>query len=299
MVISSLGRKSRIGFIGAGTVGGTLSVALCHKGYSVVSVSSRNISSAQALAERVPGCVVRPTFQKTVNDSDVVFISTSDDAIESVVSSVSWCHGQSVIHCSGALSLDVLDYAVQQGAISGTFHPFQAFSSVDIGVKSIPGITFGIEGNSKMTAYLEEMAVLLEGNPISVDSKDKVLYHLTGVMMGGLLTTLGATTARLWECFGVNRAKALKALVPIMRQVSYNLESFGIPGAVAGPYARGDIGTVRKHLKALQDRAPEVLPLYCEMALIGIPFALEKGTIKPDTAEEIRELVNKFKDLNR
>ena len=81
----------------------------------------------------------------------------------------------------------------------------------------------------------------------------------------------------------------------MMRQVSYNLESSGVPGAVAGPYPRGDIGTVRKHLETLRSRAPEVLPVYCELALAGLPFAIEKGTLKPDRAEEIRRLVEQFK----
>ena len=64
-----------------------------------------------------------------------------------------------------------------------------------------------------------------------------------------------------------------------------------MPGGVQGPYARGDIDTVRKHLGTLQSRAPHVLPLYCEMALAGLPFALEKGTLSSETADRIRELV--------
>ena len=294
-----LSRESRIGFIGAGTVGGTLAVALSRQGYPVVAAASRTFSSAQALADRVSGCVACSTAQEAVNDSEVVFITTSDDAIEPVVSAASWREGQGVVHCSGAASLDVLEGAVKQGALAGAFHPLQALSSVENGVESIPGTTFGIECGPEMAGYLKEMALALGGNPILVDSRDKVLYHLSGVMLGGLLTTLGATAAQLWECFGIERAQGLKALVPMMRQVSFNLESSGIPGAVAGPYARGDIGTVRKHLETLRSRAPEVLPLYCELALAGLPFSVEKGTLKPERADEIRELVNQFKNITR
>ena len=108
------------------------------------------------------------------------------------------------------------------------------------------------------------------------------------------MTTMAAVVAELWEVFGIERAEGLKALIPMMRQVSYNLESSGLPGAVAGPYARGDVGTVRKHLEALRSRAPHVLPLYRELALAGLPFAIEKGTLKPETAEEIQHLVEQF-----
>ncbi|MCH7745280.1 MAG: hypothetical protein IIC84_04320, partial [Chloroflexi bacterium] len=39
----------------------------------------------------------------------------------------------------------------------------------------------------------------------------------------------------------------------------------------------------------------EALPLYCGLALAGLPFSVEKGTLKPETADEIRELVEQFK----
>ena len=106
--------------------------------------------------------------------------------------------------------------------------------------------------------------------------------------MGNLLTVLGAVSGQLWENIGLTRAEGIKALTPIMKQVSINLESLGIPEAFAGPYVRGDIGTIQKHLETLQLQEPSVLPLYCELALAGLPFAIEKGTLTQDRAETIR-----------
>lgn len=290
-----LSAQSRIGFVGSGTVGGSLSVALANSGYAVVAAASRSFSSAQALAGRIEVCAAVQTAQEVADSADVVFITTPDDAIGPVASALSWRPGQGVVHCSGAASVDVLDEAAQQGAAAGTFHPLQAFSSVEGGVKSIPGTTFGIEGDSDMRSFLEAMALALGGRPIFLKSEDKVLYHLTGVMMGNLLTGLGAVAAQLWDEIGLTRAVGVKALVPMMRQVSINLDTSGLPGAMAGPYPRGDIGTVRKHLETLKTRAPGVLPLYCELALAGLPFAVEKGTLSVERAQEIRELVESFK----
>ena len=81
-----------------------------------------------------------------------------------------------------------------------------------------------------------------------------------------------------------------------MKGSAANMEAQGIPSAVAGPYARGDIGTIRKHLQAVQSRAPEMLSAYCEVARVGIPFSVEKGTLTPERAEEIRRLLDEFKD---
>ena len=293
--MGSLDSNSRIGFIGAGVVGTSLAVALSRGGRRVVAASSRTFASARKLVELVPGCTAYPTASEVANSSDVVFISTSDDAISKVASSISWRQGQGVVHCAGAASLDVLEHPVSQGAVSGSFHPLQSFSSVENGVESIPGTTFGIEGSDEMRAYLQDTALAIGGNPIFVKSDDKALYHLSGVMVGGLLATLAGVASQLWERFGIPRAEGLEALVPMMRQGVVNLETSGIPDALVGPYARGDIGTVRKHLEALRSRAPEVLPLYCELALAGIPLALEKGTLGRDRADEIRELVDKYR----
>ncbi len=291
----TLNRESKIGFIGSGAVGGSLAVALSLKGYKVVAAASRTFASAQSLAKRIPGCKAHESAQALVDRCDFAFITTSDDAIRPVVSSLMWREGQGVAHCSGAASLDVLGHAVEQGAMAGAFHPLQAFSSVENGVRSIPGITFGIEGDGEMRDFLKEMALNLGANPIFVRSEDKALYHLSGVMIGNLLTEYIAIAAQLWEHLGMTRADGVKALVPMARQVTVNLETSGVPAAVAGPYVRGDIGTIRKHLDALKSRAPEVLPLYCELALAGFRYAEEKGALKQETRSEIRRLLEQYR----
>ena len=288
-------KNSRIGFIGAGTVATSLAIALSRSGYPVLAAASRTFASARNLAGMVPDCTAYPTIGEATDATDVIFITSPDDVIASVTSSISWRPGQTAVHCSGAASLDVLDGALRRGASIGTFHPLQAFSSVENGVKSIPGTTFGIEGDTPIRAYLKEMASDMGGNPIFLKSEDKALYHLSGVMVGGLLSTLGATAAQLWDQMGMERADGVKALAPMMRQVSINMETSGVPGAIAGPYVRGDIGTIRKHLDTLQSRAPQVLPLYCELALAGLPYAIEKGPLAPERADEIRKLIEQYK----
>ncbi|MGH2544153.1 MAG: Rossmann-like and DUF2520 domain-containing protein, partial [Ardenticatenaceae bacterium] len=212
-----------------------------------------------------------------------------------VVSSLTWRKGLGVAHCSGATSLDALDSAVRQGAIPGAFHPLQAFSSVENGVKSIPGITFGIEGDDEMRGFLKEMALNLGANPVFLKPEDKALYHLSGVLVGNLLTEYIAIAAQIWERLGMTRSDGVRALVPMARQVTVNLEASGVPAAVAGPYARGDIGTITKHLETLKGRVPEILPLYCELALVGFRYAEEKGTLSHETRSEIRQLLDKYR----
>lgn len=291
-------KATQIGFIGAGNVGGSLAVAMSNAGYPVTAVGSRAFASAQTFAGRISDCTAYENIQEVADRADFVFISTSDDAIKIVCDQVSWREGQGVAHCSGAASVDLLQPAVDQGAVAGAFHPLQAFNSVENGVKAIPGVTFGIEGNDAIQAYLRGIASDIKGIPISLRPQDKVLYHVSGVLMGNLLAVLASVAASMWEKFDHTRDEGVRALSPMMPAVSSNLDSVGVPQAVAGPYVRGDIGTVRKHLEAVSSSAPEYLALYIELALVGLPFAVEKGALAPERSQEIKELLESYRSTD-
>lgn len=294
-----LTKYSRLGFIGAGRVGGSMAVALSRAGYPVVAIASRSFPSASDLADLLPDALAFRTTQDVADRSDVLFVTTPDDAMCQAASDIQWRPGQGVVHCSGVASLDVFDEAVAEGAVPGAIHPMQAVSSIENGVESFPGTTFGIEADGDMKRYLGDLAEAIGGNPLFLRAEDKAMYHLTGVLMGNLLTALGAVAAQLWETFDFTRADGVKALAPMMRQVSVNLDRSGLPAAIAGPYVRGDVGTVRKHLDVLRERAPQYLPLYCELALAGLPFAQERGPIDDNRAAEIREMLEEFRAGNR
>ncbi|HIO63021.1 MAG TPA: DUF2520 domain-containing protein [Dehalococcoidia bacterium] len=291
-------KATQIGFIGAGNVGGSLAVAMSNAGYPVTAVGSRAFASAQTFAGRISDCTAYENIQEVADRADFVFISTSDDAIKTVCDQVSWREGQGVAHCSGAASVDLLQPAVDQGAVAGAFHPLQAFNSVENGVKAIPGVTFGIEGNDAIQSYLRGIASDIKGIPISLRPQDKVLYHVSGVLMGNLLAVLASVAASMWQKFDHTRDEGVRALSPMMPAVSSNLDSVGVPQAVAGPYVRGDIGTVRKHLEAVSSSAPEYLALYIELALVGLPFAVEKGALAPERSQEIKELLESYRSTD-
>lgn len=292
-MMNRLKRASKVGIIGAGTVGKTMAIGLSRRGYSVVATASRRYESAQAMASLVPGCVAYSTAPEAAAASDFVLITSPDDVIKCIASSIEWHTGQGVAHCSGVASLDVLEYASHLGAYPGAIHPLQTFSSVASALNNLQGTTFAIEGDDQIQPYLTDMAIDLGGTPIYLQPEDKALYHTSVVFMGGLLTGLVGAVAGMWDQFGINRAEALKAIIPIIRGGVDTLEAVGIPSAMAGPYVRGDLGTIRKHLEALKNQTPNLLPAYCHMALIGLPLALERGRVTDEQAAAIKELLRK------
>jgi len=283
-------KTSRIAIIGTGRVGGSLALAFHKAGYPVVSLANRNVASAKLLSDRLKGCTGYNSFQEAVESCNIAFITTSDDAISSVTSSINWQPGQAVIHCSGATSIDIFSSIKNDGIFTGAFHPLQAFSSVELGLKSIPGTTFGIEAYEPIKEYLFNLAKAIGGHPITVTSKDRVLYHLSGVLMGNLLTGFIGVSGQLWEQFGYTRAQGIKALLPMAQAVLNNVHDSGIPDAVAGPYSRGDLGTITKHIQALKHSESEILQLYRALALATLPLCVEGG-LAPDIANEIESVV--------
>ena len=281
----------KIGIIGAGKVGTALAVLLSRKGYKVASVYSRSQSSAEKLAAIVKGCRVAHSYQEAADAAELIFITTPDSAIAGVVSLVKWHAGHSVIHCSGADSTDILEPARQSGAMVGGFHPLQTFAGIKEAIENLPGSTFALETEEPLLTSLKKMAEDLGGQWITLKAEDKVAYHTAAVFASNYLVTLVKMATDLWKTFSIPTDQATKALLPLMRGTLHNIETIGIPQCLTGPIARGDTGTVSKHLHDLQKKAPALLFPYQELGLQTIPVALAKGKIDEKQASELEMIL--------
>lgn len=281
----------KLGFIGAGTVGTALSVRLSSKGYSVVAVSSRSQTSARNLAQAISGCRALNNNQAVADTAELIFITTPDDAIASVASEIKWHTGQSVVHCSGADSTDILESAKRLGAQVGVFHPLQTFASVRQAIENMPGSTFAVEAEEPLLNTLKDMANALDGHWVELKAGDKVIYHAAAVIACNYLVTLVKLATDLWQTFNVSPHQATQALLPLLRGTIHNIDTVGIPQCLTGPIARGDTGTIKKHLNALQKTAPSLLSTYREIGLQTISIALAKGRINQHQAQELQAIL--------
>jgi predicted short-subunit dehydrogenase-like oxidoreductase (DUF2520 family) len=281
----------KIGFIGAGTTATALAVRLSQKGCPVVAVFSRTLSSAQKLAGMVPSCQVCHAAQELADTAEMVFITTPDDVIAQVCSEVQWHAGQSVVHCSGAHSVDILEAAKKLGAAVGSFHPLQTFADVEQAIENLPGSTFALEAEEPLLSTLKELTLLLNGNWVELKPGDKVLYHAAAVFACNYLVTLVKLALDLWLDFGVSSKEATRALLPLLGGTINNIDNIGLPDCLTGPVARGDLGTIERHLSTLETRSPSLLTTYKELGLQTIPIALAKGQVNAQKAEEMRALL--------
>ncbi len=280
----------RIGFIGTGTVGSTLAVGLAEKGYSVVAVTSLKRVSAERLARLISGCKVVPDAQAVADASDVVFIATPDDVIPKTAEQVRWQRGQVVLHCSGALSTKVLEPARRAGASVGSMHPLQTFAAQAI--NSLAGVTFALEGEGPVMANLKQMSAALGGRWIVVRPEDKALYHIAAVMTSNYVVALVDGALQLWKKLGVAPEDATQAILTLTLGTLHNIEGLGTASGLTGPIARGDVGTVQRHLSELHEKAPELERMYRELGLLTVPLALKKGSINEEQATRLRHVLS-------
>ncbi|PPD58849.1 Rossmann-like and DUF2520 domain-containing protein [Dehalogenimonas etheniformans] len=280
--------SQRIGIIGAGKVGNALAVALIKAGYSVNAVSSRTISSAYKLADKLPSAVVFESPKEIATVCDLIFITTPDSAIRDVATSISSRSGLMVSHVAASVSLSVLDGLREDGAITGVFHPLQAISSKNSEI--LPGITFAIEAEEPLFSLLQQIASRLGGRTVELKENDRVFYHASAIIASNYLVALVNTAAELWQGFGT-KEQAIRALMPLIRGTLDNIEQIGIPECLTGPISRGDKETIKAHLMLLQESAPRTLDMYKLLGLNTIPLALYKGSIDQAKATELKELL--------
>jgi len=164
--------------------------------------------------------------------------------------------GCGVVHCSGALPLAVFASAKTKRPF-GSFHPLAAISDPR---DSLSGHTVALASTDRaLHAVLERMAQALEMNPLEVPETGRAPYHAGAVLSAGLLVALLDGAVAALEEAGLERADALKALLPLSKSALRGVEARGLERGLTGPVVRGDVSVVQAHLESLP---PELGSLY-------------------------------------
>jgi predicted short-subunit dehydrogenase-like oxidoreductase (DUF2520 family) len=192
---------------------------------------------------------------------------------------------------SGAGGLDLLSAAKNAGAYVGSIHPLQSFADVEGAIKNIPGSTFGITTHDEIKDWAVRIVEDIGGIPFFIPEADKPLYHAAACMASNYLTTLIHTVQDMYMSLGLTQDAAIQAFWPLVRGTLKNIEMKGTVSALTGPVARSDIGTIRKHLRALHDKLPIYLPAYCSMGILAADIGVKKKTLSEEEAETIKKLL--------
>src|SRR2546430_4966459 len=283
-------KRVTLGFIGAGRVGTGLASAFARAGVNVGASASGTRAWARKLAKRVRGARACAP-QEVADRADIAFLTVPDDAIEAVAAGIRWRAGSACVHCSGAADLEVLRKAVADGAIAGGFHPLHMFGEAGEPSAALAGSSIALAGPDALVQRLARLARALDARPLRLPEGGRALYHAAANFSGAFVIALIQEAVALWGRLGIAQGAALAALLPLLRGTADNVEKLGAAGGLGSAIARGDAGTIRRHLDVLAREAPDSLELYRILSLRTIPLALAKGTLEPEAAKEITTLL--------
>ena len=271
----------KVAVVGAGRVGTAVAVLLQRAAHTIVAVSGRGPTRGRA-ASFLPGVAVVDA-RDAVADADLVIVGVPDDVIEEVVVSLGDAvrAGRWIAHLSGARGLDVLDAAREAGARPLAVHPLQTLPDVAGAIERIPGSAIAVTADDEEGYSLgERIAEDLLGEPFRLQDELRPLYHAAAVFASNYLVATSSVAADLFSAAGV--PDPARAMAPLQRATLDNLERLGAGRALTGPAARGDAGTIDRHLAALTVAAPGAIPAYVAMARLALDLAERDGHLPSD-----------------
>lgn len=277
--------------IGTGSLGSNLARALDEKGIEVFSLFNRSSKSLASLVKEI-----NPTHSGEFPENfdqfgDVIFITTSDNAISKVAKRLSKFndkyYNKTIVHCSGTKSSSVLSSLQKQGARVAAFHPIQTFNKHSK-PNALNNIYFDVEGDDRAINLLYKLANILNSNVLEITPRAKPYLHAAAVVASNYLFALLEMTAEIGEMGGIDRDRSIQALLPLVRQTVENASMTpNMEEALSGPIVRGDVETVKKHLNLLQSN-PELYGLYKKLGQQTLKVTEKK---KGDEREKLYKLL--------
>lgn len=236
-----------------------MALSLRRAGYRIESVISRSrgesLQNARKLARQVAALAsVGPPAGVRAG---IVWLCVPDGEIAraaaAIADKIAW-EGKVALHSSGALTSDELGALRDRGAAVASVHPLMTF--VRGSQPSLVGVPFAIEGDAAAVRVARRIVTEVGGRAYSICKKDKAAYHAWGAFASPLFTALLVTAEQVAAAAGVERKEARRRIIPILLQTLANYAAFGAAGAFSGPLVRGDVDTVKRHLRVLSKVRP-------------------------------------------
>jgi len=179
------------------------------------------------------------TLKSTTNNSNIVLLLISDNAIGQFVKDNPFLLNKQLMHFSGTMYFE---------HIIGC-HPLMTFARDCYDLETYQSIPFVCDKGVKFDKFFPQ----LNNRSFNIDPKDKAYYHAMCVMAGNFTQTLMRETSQQMSQ-GLQLPSDI--LFPYLLQNTKNFIQNPQESAT-GPIQRGDFTTVRKHLQALQSNSLE------------------------------------------
>jgi predicted short-subunit dehydrogenase-like oxidoreductase (DUF2520 family) len=245
----------RLNLIGAGHVGRVLGRLFFERGvFEVGQVLTRSTASAQQAVDFIgAGCALAD--YAGLQPAAVYMLAVGDDQIESACAALAHAvplAGAIVFHCSGALAASHLQPAIAAGALTASVHPIRSFADPAAVAAQFDGTFCGIEGDPAALAVLAPALSAIGAQPVPIAASAKTVYHAAAVFASNYLVTVLDAALRAYQAAGVPEPVARQMAQPLASEAMANVFRLGAPAALSGPIARGDMATVARQLRAVE-----------------------------------------------
>lgn len=296
-------RKLKIGIISAGRVGSAFGSALRALGHEIVGAYAHSEASRERLETMLPG-VPALEIEEIVTRSELVLFAVPDDELAGLVSGLAklglFRPGQIVIHVAGRYGTSVLDPAAEAGALPLAIHPAMTFTGTSLDVARLSGCPCAVTGSPLYLPIAQALVVEIGGVPVVIAEEDRALYHAALAHGANHLVTLIGQSMRILSAVGV--AEPGEYLRPLCEAALDGVLRSG-ESSQTGPVVRGDTGTIREHLEALDALSQsetmdassstsysDIPPLYRALASTAADRAVQRRALTLEKAEQVRKI---------
>jgi len=303
-------QRMTISVVGAGRLGTALAIALARRGHLIEAVVARRLSHARRAAKLLaPGTQALSAAQlDSLPFSDLILITTPDDQLaetaERLATTTSRAlskrrsrRARTALHCSGALSSDILSPLAKAGWRTGAMHPLVSISEAVQGAERLSGAYFCVEGDRQALRLARALVLDMEGQSFAINKTDKALYHAAAVMASGHVVALFDIALKMLALCGLTERKAQAVLLPLLESITQNLKERDPAHSLTGTFARADTATMRRHLEALRSvEIKDALEVYRLLGRRSIRLA-EKIGVDGEALEKIEDALKEDEGL--
>lgn len=235
--------KKGIVIIGAGNVATHLAVALQKNKFTIRSIYSRSISSAEKLANKLNVSFAN-SIEEIPSDADLYIVSIKDEAIENLLTTLKVNNGV-VVHTAGSIPLNVFH---GKSTNYGVFYPLQTFSrNRELDFSKVP---ICIEANSsEVENKLFHLASCLTESVYKIDSEKRMSLHLAAVFACNFANHMFSIATNVLEQSDIS----FDLLKPLIEETAKKAIDCDPIHAQTGPAIRNDQNVIKKHLDMLND----------------------------------------------
>jgi len=285
-----------VGIVGTGRVGAVLGAALHQAGHHLVAVSAVSEHSRARAAALLPGIPIKGV-EEVIAGAELVLLTVPDEVLPSLIAGLSatssWQAGQLVVHTSGRYGTAIFEAASGHHILGLALHPVMTFTGTSMDLLRLVDCSFGITAPVALRAVAEALVLEMGAEPVWIDELDRPMYHAGLAHGANHLVTLVAQAIQVVSSAGVQDAQRL--IAPLLHAALDNALRLG-DGALTGPVARGDAGTVGAHLAQLSQQTPDIRPTYVALARATAERALASGRLTAADAEPLLDILAAAKE---